>query len=736
MNEWGAEGVQPVEEINLRDYWVIVRKRRWIILTSVIVVALLGTLYSLMQRPAYRATATLLIDKELNILSSMEGFYYDAWYVQSEYLQTQYKLLQSRTLAERVVERLKLDQNPEFGFDPADKKADPAEAAERRGGIAGLVQAVIQVAPVKDTRLVNVSYTANDPALAATIANSLVNTFIEMDIERKYQATEQASAFLTEQVSDLRKTIANLERQLQDYSVKKSIVALSDKETTIVEKLGDLNRALTEAQIDRVRKEAVYKQLSGAAPDALQDVPGNEVFKSTKEDYVRLQREYQKKGEIFKPEYPEMIALKAELDNARRAVEAEARNLASSAYADYQAALKKEQALASMFDDQKSEATQLNSAAIQYNSIKIEIDNKKRLMEELLTKQSETGISARLRGLRTSNIRVVDRAEVPKVPIGPRTRRNALLSILLGLFAGLGLAFLIEHLDSSVKSTEEVERIAALPALGVIPALNPDSNRNGYYYYYYRRRTPGAGKSAKPAVDQPKSIDLIPLTASRSNIAEAYRAVRTAVLMASVDNPHRVFIVTSALPSEGKSATASNLAASLTQADKKVLLLDLDLRKPRLHRILGMKNVNGLTNYLSGAAEYMSIVRPTKVPGLFLVSSGPLPPNPAELLHSQKMAELMSSLRQHFDYVLIDSPPMLTVTDALVIAPRTDGVLLVVWGGKTSREALKRAREKMDLLKVHCIGVVLNNIDLERHDYYYRHHYYHYYYADQEQGKS
>lgn len=717
-------------EIDLRDSLLIIRKRRWIIITFLVIVLTAVTLGSLVIRPTYRATTTLLIEKEPNILSFEDVFSIDS--SQETYYQTQYKLIQSRSLARNVIERLKLDQIEEFGFDPSKApkaSSNPAADAGRITGIVNSFQSRLEVEPIRQTRLVKVSFKARDAALAAKVVNTLTDTFIEMSIENKFEATEQASAFLSQQIDGLRAEITQMERQQQEYSSKKSIIALSDKETTMLEKLGDLNRALTEAQIERVRKESLYKQIASAKADSLQDVSGSEVFKRLKEDYARLEREYKKKSEIFKAEYPEMIALKAGLDNARRSIEGEVRNLVNSASADYQAALKKERSLSSMFDALKSEAGQLNSDAIQYNSLKIEVDNKKQLLESLFTRQSETGISARLKGMRTSNIRIVDRAETPLTPSSPKLKLNVLIALFLGLAGGLGLAFLFEHLDNSVKTNDEIERLIGLPSLGVIPTFCPTSNNNGHYS---RRGSPQKHlKQGRAVPDQePASIELIPVTAPMSNLSECYRAIRTSILLTPVDHPRRALVVTSALPSEGKSVTVANLAVSLTQADKTVLLLDLDLRKPRLHKIFEIRNANGLTNYLTSDLGIDILVKQTKIPGLSLVNSGPTPPNPSELLHSPKMAMLIQNMHARFDYILIDTPPILVVTDALIIGPQTDGILLVVWGGKTTREALKRVREKMDLVQVPSVGVVLNNLDLQEHDYYYKHHYY--YYHDQD----
>jgi capsular exopolysaccharide synthesis family protein len=308
---------------------------------------------------------------------------------------------------------------------------------------------------------------------------------------------------------------------------------------------------------------------------------------------------------------------------------------------------------------------------------------------------------------------------------------------MVGLMAGLGLAFFLNYLDNSVKGAEDVEKCAKLPALGIVPSFDPNAYKKGYGYGYgYGRKTAAkaaksesADKTAPDPVKPPiiHTIDLITEVSPKSNFSESYRAIRTAILLSSTEPGSKAFIVTSPLPSEGKTATISNLAVAMAQTGKRVLLIDADLRKPRQHRIFKMKNLSGLTNYLTGSIDIKEFVKPTNIHNLFVINAGPVPPNPAELLGSAKMADFIQSVKKAFDIILIDTPPVLAVTDALVMGPNVDGVILVVWGGKTSREALKRAKERMDLTNVKTLGVILNRINLKEHDYYYKHHYYHYY---------
>jgi len=745
------KGTLKQGEINLYEYWRIVNKRRWMIAAFALVVLAIAAFKTFTMTPTYTAKGTLLIEKEPNILTFQEIFQIESY--RDDYYQTQYNLLQSYALAERTVEKLGLAEKRarELNARPMKKNGQPVDPKNPRfiRGLAESLMGAIKVTPIRMTRLVDIAYSDPDPAAAADIVNALFNAFVDMNIETKYAATEQASEFLVNQMKSIKREVENSEQQLQRYGAEKNIVALSDKETTTIENLAALNRALTEATIDKIKKETYYNEVKIASPDYIPETMSNQLIQRLRETYVGLSRDYQKKAETYKPDYPEMVRLKSELDTTRRALETETQSFIKGTYSDYQAALKKENSLTDVFNKQKQEALLLNSNAIAYNSLKNEIDNKKNLLESLMTRQSETDVSARLRGLRTSNVRVVDTARVPVAPSSPNIKRNLLLALFLGLFGGIGLAFLMEYLDNSVKTSEDIERYAKLPTLGIIPEFSVNEFKKGYGYGSRSKKkekrrelesdgklmpekeaslgAETAGASAKAAKEgKIKAIELITYYAPKSDFSENYRSIRTAFLLSSAGPSRKAMIIASALPEEGKSAYCCNFAVTLAQNNKKTLILDADLRKPRQHRIFDVKNVHGLTNYLSGGLELESLIKGTKVPNLFLVNAGPIPPNPMELLGSEKMGHLLERLKEVFDYVVIDTPPLLSVSDAFVLAPHADGVILVVWSGKTRRESLRLAKEKLDLMSVSTLGVVINRINLKELGYYYRDYYYRY----------
>jgi succinoglycan biosynthesis transport protein ExoP len=743
--------VAEPQEINLRDYWERLLRRKGTVLSVTLGVFILGTFLTFIQKPVYTAKSTLLIEKEPNILSFEQVLQIES--MRDDFYQTQYRLLSGRGLADTVVERLRLFENPEFVGRKENRKKpiDPTDHVFREGLIDGFLGR-LSIKPVRLTRLVEVSFGARDPKLAAECVNDLASAFIDLNINMKYAATEQATTFLSEQIKGLQSEVELKEKQLQGFQAEANIVALSDTETTVIDRLSQLNKALTEAQIERSQKEATWNGVKNVGPDYVPEAINNPLIQRLREDYVRLKRETQKMEERFQPDYPELQRTKVELDSARRSLEDETQNLVKGAYSEFQTALNKERSLEAEFNEQKTAAFKMNSSAVLYNGLKVEIQNKKTLLDSLLRRESETGVEARLKGLRTSNIRVVDRARVPVRPSSPNKKRNLILALILGLGGGVALAFLFDFLDNSIKTSEDVERYAGLPTLGVVPKFSlMGASREYSYGHRLKGRTeapqlgtgtaeaPGPeaeaadGRKPTPFVaeveqsDRPGTIELVPHFFPNSRLAESYRSIRTALLLSSADSPVKTIAVTSALPGEGKTVSVANLAVTLAQSGKTVLVVDADLRRPRQHRLFKIKNTFGLTTYLTDSVELKDVIKPTEIPNLFVVNAGPVPPNPAELLGSDKMARFIETMAGECDYILFDLPPMLEISDALVLGARVDGMVLVVHGDKTSREALKKAREKLDLLKVRTIGVVINNVNVTHRGYYYYKDYYHSY---------
>ncbi len=716
------------QAIDLRELWQIFLKKKWIVIMTALVICAAVTVVSFLTTPTYTAKGQILIEREPNILSFENMLQIEP--LSDDYYQTQYKLLQSRSLAGDTIDRIKLHDNAAvlkevLGGDAAGPEAKTDPVARRRLVTWFLERLGVQ--PLRKTRLVDLTFAYRDPKLAADALNALIESYIEMNVERKYQATEQATDFLATQITTVRNEIESMEQKLQEYGRSKNIVALSSSENTVVEKLGDLNRALTDAQVDRINKETYYKEIKNAGPDYIPRALEGSLVQRLAEEYNRLSRDYAKRSETFLPDYPEVQSLKAEMDAAKKALEDETKALVGRAYTDLQAAVSREQALAGAFNQQRGAAFQLNSNAIQYNSLLIEIQNAKSLLESLMTRKSEADVQSRLKGFRSSNIWVVDRAEVPLSPSSPHTAKNMVLGLLVGLFLGLGLALLDENLDVSVKNADDIRKFAGVPTLGMVPAFTKDGAAEGGEFLEEMSvigekvamvwDAVGGNRSGRKA-GRAEQADLQVPFSPDSPFSEQYRTIRTALLFSMEEKNRRALAVTSPMPQDGKTATACNLAASLAKTGKRVVLVDADLRKPRLHQVFRTKNLGGLTNYLLTGLSWDDLLRATPIPTLFLITAGPVPPDPLELLGSDKMAALVAQLKKDFDFVLVDTPPVLAVSDALVIGSRLDGAIMVVRRGRTPREALRRAQERLEEHNIENLGVVLNGVRMRDLDEY------------------
>ncbi len=750
MKDFDSERAFGQQEISLPELWRIARRKKWVIINTALIVFALAAVISFLATPKYTAVGQLLIDREPNILSFEDIFQIESF--NDDYFQTQYKLLQSRALAGATVDRLRSNRDEAFvmsGLAGASRPAagDSKTDARLRGKLVSSLLRKLTIRPVRKTRLVQASFTHEDPSFAAEALNSLFDSYIEMNVEKRYQATEQATDFLTKQIASVQDEIEQGEKKLQEYGQEKNIIALNSTENTVIEKLGELNKAMTDAQIDRVNKETYYNEIAIATPDYIPDALSNPLIQKLREEYGQLNRDYMSKSVNYLPNHPEILRLRVELDTAKKALEDETQALIKRAYSDYQAALKKEQALTAVFNRQRTEAFQLNSNAIQYNSLQIQIQNQKNLLESLMKRKSETDVSSRLKGLRTSNIWIVDRAELPTSPSSPDKKKNMMFGLLIGLVGGLGLAFLFETLDVTVKDAEDVKKFAGLQMLGVVPDYFAKGSGKGGH----RKPTGGAaanlaarlkksgagltgrvsnafgGRAAEPPTDERESMDLVVHFSPRSSLSEYFRSIRTTLLLSAAEARLQVLAVTSPSPQEGKTGTLSNLASAIAQAGKSVVIIDADIRKPRLHKIFRIQNLNGLTKYLTTELPLEDLLRATPIPSLFLINAGPLPVNPVELLASEKMAHLISRLRETFDFVLVDTPPLLAVSDALALGPRLDGAILVVRAGKTTRQALQQAREKLDAHKIKGVGVIINQVGTRDLSYSYMDKYYGHY---------
>ena len=739
------------KEVDLLEYWRVIVKRKWVVVTFGGALILFVGIFSFLATPIYKAKTTLLIEEESSrILSIEDEFGYQRRAVDLRFYNTQLKLLKSKSLAERVARKMNLLSRPEFGAGKKPKKSFfaslkgfilPKRKSEDEGlksqiplnpyfEVAAAVQGGIEVSPIRNTKLVEVSYRSPYPVLSADIVNSLAEEFISFSVEKRYETTQQASDFLSEQIAELREDLAAKERELQRYGQEKKLFFTSEKESTIVSKFAAVLDAYTQAQIDRINKEAAYREVKDLDVDSLPQFVNNALIQTLKMDYARMKNEYEEMSKIFKSNYPKMIELKAKLDSMKEELKSEIKKAVDAAESEYRSALKKEDSLEDLLETQRMDVVRMNSNAIFYNSLKIEVENMQRQLNSLIEMQKNTQVSARLGGLKTSNISIIDKAEVPKGPVSPKKKKNLILAFLIGIFGGVGLCFLMESLDNTVKGPEDVEKLTGLPSLGVIPCLPPEGmkkkKRYGYYSKYKSSYSYGKeNPESEETLPEIKEIELVNYLHPKFFISEDYRTVRTSILLSHAESPPKTIAFTSALPGEGKTATLANMAVAFSQLEEKVLVVDSDLRKPRLHRIFKVKNIGGLSGYLTGKVSIEDAVQKTNVENIWLIPSGPIPPNPAELLNSEKMKGMMDELKKRFDVILFDSPPLLVVVDAVIISSFVDGTVFIIEVGKTTRKPFLQAVEELKRAKAKVIGVLFNEVKAKGEGYYSP--YYHYY---------
>jgi capsular exopolysaccharide synthesis family protein len=681
-------------------------------------------------RPVYRGTATIQINKENpQIVDFKEIFAVNT--TDLDYYQTQYKILESRSLARRVLQTLKLADHPDLNsrsessfvlnwageFAKTFSRWVPLIPATGQTVGAGERERVretflvnrfldrLKIEPIRNSRLVKVHFDSHYPDLSMEVPNTLALAYIQQNLETRFTATEKAKEWLTRQLEDLKGKVERADETVQAFGSKHDIISLEEKENVTMQRLMELNEALAKAEAERMAKEALYRQTKDQSFETIPVILENKLIQDLKQTHIQLEAQYLQLSEKFKPEYPEMKRLKTQMDSVSRQLQGEIHKIATGIKNDYESGLRKEELLRKAFEDQKNRAMSMKQRAIQYNILKREADTNRELYKGLLQRMKEAGVSA---GIVASNIQIVDQAEFLTKPYRPNKQLNLLLAAVVGLFLGVGLAFFFEYLDNTVKTPEDVEELIRLPSFGIVPAI------------YSQRRKRIEGGNSYP-------VELITHSHPKSALSEAYRNIRTSILLSFSEKPPKTLAISSPNPAEGKTTTALNTAIALAQTGASVLLIDADMRKPRIHTIFNYENGAGLTTYLSGNARLESIIQNSGIPNLSYVPSGPIPPNPSELLGSLLFKNTLDTLKETYDHVLIDAPPVLGFADSAILSSMVDGTMMVVVGGKTPRETLHQAREILFQVNARILGVVINRVDIRRsayNSYYYRYHYY------------
>jgi capsular exopolysaccharide synthesis family protein len=713
---------QVPREPHLLDYVIILRKHQWMILTFFLTVVTIVTIASFKMKPVYVASARVEVDKESQNLSPFpDANSYDEFMDLENYLETQAKILQSETLALQTIKSLNLERYPEFGGSPNTPAFAHNGVAARRPAILGAFLGRLSVKRVPTSRLIEVSFEAEDPQLAAQIVNTHLQNYVEQNFRSKYDATIQASNWLSSELEELRIKVEKSENARLAYERANQIWQIDEKQDIATSKLGDLSRAVTDAQTNMAEKEAFYRMAVAGNVDALPLAHGTEVITELRKRKSDVDEQYAEAVNQYGPNFPKVLRIAAQQKEVNDDLDRARKTLLESVQEDFTTARNRVQLLQEALDKQKAEANDQAEKLVQYHILQHDAESNKQLYDGLLQKLKEASITA---GLRSSNIRVVDPALAPASPSRPQKARNILLAVLMGLVGGVGLALFREYLDNTVKSPDDIEALTGLPSLAVVPSLPGMNAPNG--------RLSRLAREAGAATGLGSRVELLSYAQPKSQISEAFRALRTSLLLSQADHPPQVILVTSALPREGKTTAAVNLAVTLAQLGDRTLLVDSDLRKPGIRRALNLaigKDV-GLSSYLAGVTslEEATIQHPT-ITNLSALTTGPVPPSPADLLSSHRMREAIAELRRRFKFIVIDSPPVMAATDAVILSALTDGVLLVVRSGETPKEAFTRTRDLLAAVKCRLLGVVLNAVDSNAPDYYYSYRYYPYAYG-------
>ncbi|HWO40415.1 MAG TPA: polysaccharide biosynthesis tyrosine autokinase [Candidatus Eisenbacteria bacterium] len=738
------------EENHLRDYWKIVLKRSRIMVPIFLAVVAIGMLSNFLSPTLYTAKSTIKIEPHHPSVTGvpemlpaqLESGPYD-------YYQTQFALLQSAPLAARVILDLDLQNNASFtgedqgggvvdllfgwvadGFDflktlvVGRSRSESGTTKTYELGVppwsVAQYLSYLKIEPVRNTRLVNIIFTTPDPKLSQSLANAHASAFIQMLLENRFNLTKEARDFLAKKLAELRENVQRAEQKLNQFRQQHGVVSFEKGENIVIDRLVDLNKQLTQARAQRIEAESMYQVTRNKNNQYLAQVLNSPVIQQLKAAAANLEAEKSRLLSIFTPEHPRVQEINRQVAQAQRNLNAEIATIVRGIEANYASARAREEALEAEAKRQQEIALSLKEVGVDYAVLNEEVIVNRGLYENVLKRLNETAVA---NDIAASNVQVVQRSEVPLSPSSPNTARAMLLSSALGLILALGFAFFAEYMDATVNTPQAVWAAVSLTTLGVVPHLKTLRDR-----YVPGAKIQGAD-FPRPAPVRGLSKELVVERDHLSLIAESYRSIRTALMLSQAEHPPKTILLTSPCPDEGKTVTTLNLGIALAHGGPRVLIIDADLRKGRCHKLLNVSNQRGLANVLAGQSDIMQAVKPTGVRNCDLLPRGTLPPNPSDLLMSQKMREVLRTLRDSYDFILLDSPPAIAVSDAAVLSALCDGVVLVFHGQKTTTPTARRAVERLEHLGAPLLGVILNGIDIRDPDYADYRSYYPAYYA-------
>lgn len=775
------------EEPKFVEYWRLVRNG-WKFVAGGAAIAVLGALaYVFLATPLYTAESKIMIERRAQNALNIEELLADGMSGdESNYYRTQEQILKSRTLAIDVISEMGLDRNPIFtkpeqepGLISGWLKSvrglfrEPTKTGNDPSGIDRSVirqyQADLSISPVTRTKLAVVRFTTPDPELSAEIANAHVSAYISQGLRLRSEANDEARVFLNEKLAEIKGKLQSSEAALNAYRRDKGIISLDDKENIVVDRLADLNDLLTEAEAERINLEADVKLIKSRAYDSLPGVSSNTLIQALKSQLAEKESAYVELASQFKMAYPPVQQAKAEVDALRKRLESEVQQVVLAIESEYLAAVDHENQLREAMTKQKLAALSMKDAAVEYAILEREAQTNEQLYDDILQRMKEIGVVA---AVQSSNVSIIDPATPPASASSPRTLRALLLALLIGSGLGVGLVLGRDLLDQSVKNSDEVERHLHLPSLGIVPDFEALPAGSAAYgagrsrakalpvrtddrieyeevsaaEFVRRQGKDGESPTDRTALEvegpQMKLVGSVPRTDSslvlsqgnESVVTEAYRTLRTAILFSTPEQAPQTMMFTSALESEGKTTSSLNTAIVFARLGSRVLVIDADMRRASCHRRFGVGNDFGLSEVLTGQKDAQDAIKKISVDGVYMLTAGSLPPNPTELLASKAMQDLLADCAQSFDYVIVDSPPVMAVNDAVVIAHMVDGVVMVVRAHHTPRKILQRAESRLLQARAHVLGVLLNKVDARTDHYatYYGGKYYSSYYSNDE----
>lgn len=684
---YGIENTQ----YHFRDYINIIIKRKWLVLGVFLGVVLITALITFLMTPVYRSSVMLQIiqDNSSSIIGERDPFaMLSGQDAQSRFYETQYMILSSRPILYKIIDSLNLKNSQEFKVlqDRYPKKSPQ----EIESIFADNLLKKLEIKPLKRSYLVEIAFKSTDRDLAMQVPNAIYKEYLRFGMQTRQQSYTLIKEWLEGELQQLGNKVVLSEKKLYEHGQKKDFLSLEGKENVITRKYIELSALLTKAQSERVSREALYRQIKDKGSNA-SPITNNVLIQKLREQVIRQEANVASINKIYDQNYPPLQAEQAKLNDLRSRINSELQRVRTSIEADYEAALRTENLLREALEHQKSQVAGLQGNLVQHHILKRDMLTNEQLYQALLARMKEASVASTMV---SSNVAVITPAEFPFKPYRPQVALNLIVGSLIGLIGGIGLAFLVEHLDDSIKTVEELERVCSISSLGMVPLLSKD------------KRIIGPVEPSLAFFSQPASL-----------FSEAIRQVRTSIMLSSSGGPPAALMITSANPDEGKTTTAINIAISLTLNGRKVVLIDCDLRKPSIHAAFNQAAVPGLSDFLSGNAVFSDIIRPTEIPNLEIIAAGTIPPNPTDLLASKSFSDLLDTLRQDFQHLMLDTPPVLGFADGQALSPLVDGVLLVVKQFSTTRQAALLAKQLLQQVNARIIGSIMNMATTSRSGY-------------------